>query len=69
MMANAGLDVWLVSMRGSRYNRKHKTKNPDKPEEGFWDFSWQEMGIYDLPAVLEFLSTKVKGKINLLGYS
>lgn len=29
MMANAGLDVWLLSVRGGKYNRNHTTLDPD----------------------------------------
>jgi len=29
--------------------------NPDKTSSGFWDFTWDEMARYDLPAQLDFV--------------
>ena len=32
---------------------EHEYLNPD--EEKYWDFDWQEMGQYDLPALIEHI--------------
>ncbi|KAJ4429096.1 hypothetical protein ANN_26097 [Periplaneta americana] len=52
-LADAGYDVWLTNSRGNRYSRKHVTLSPDT--EKFWDFSWHEMGMYDLPATVDYI--------------
>lgn len=50
-LANAGYDVWLGNNRGSRYANQH-TKLQHNSKE-YWDFSWEEMGMYDLPAMIK----------------
>ncbi|XP_028032712.1 lysosomal acid lipase/cholesteryl ester hydrolase-like [Bombyx mandarina] len=53
-LANAGYDVWLANMRGNKHSRRHVTLNPDKDPE-FWNFSYHEMALYDLPATIDYI--------------
>lgn len=55
ILADAGYDVWLGNNRGNKYSRKHKILDPNKNAEKFWDFSWNEMGKYDLPAEIDYV--------------
>ena len=55
--ARAGYDVWLGNSRGNTYSRAHVEYDPDKDEKKFWDFSWYDMGMYDLPAVIDTIQT------------
>ena len=41
-------DVWLGNNRGNKYSLEHKTLTPN--DKSFWDFSFEEMGDYDMPA-------------------
>ncbi|GMT12102.1 hypothetical protein PFISCL1PPCAC_3410, partial [Pristionchus fissidentatus] len=50
LLADAGLDVWLVNFRGSKYSKKHiKFKETDS---AFWNFCWDEMAEYDVPTAI-----------------
>lgn len=70
VLADAGFDVWLPNSRGNFYSRKHKTKNPDRMSDGFWDFTWYEMGVYDQPAIIDYVLAKTNtSKVHYIGYS
>lgn len=52
-LATSGCDVWIANPRGNRYSAKHKKMKLNDPR--FWDFSFHEMGIYDLPAMIDYI--------------
>ena len=54
ILSRAGYDVWLGNARGSRLSRAHETLNPDRDEK-FWEYSFQQMGYYDLPAEIDYI--------------
>lgn len=68
-MADIGYDVWLGNARGNTFSRAHVSLSTS--EAKFWNFSWHEMGIYDIPASLEYISdiTRKKGEILYIGHS
>ena len=47
----------MGNSRGNKYSRNHRIWNPDN-EDRYWDFSWDEVGKYDLPAVTDFILRK-----------
>ena len=68
--ARAGYDVWLGNSRGNTYSRANTQYDPDHDEKKFWDFSWFEMGTYDLPAVIDTIQDKTGGqKVAYIGHS
>ena len=69
VLANQGFDVWIGNNRGNFFSRKHATLDPDK-DASFWDFSFEEMGLSDLSAEVEYIriSTGVR-KIGYVGHS
>lgn len=67
-LAKNGYDVWMGNTRGSKHSVSHKTISQDS--DIFWDFSFHEMGFYDLPAMIDFvLNTTKKSKIVYVGHS
>lgn len=52
LLADKGYDVWMGNARGNTHSKAHITLNPSSSE--FWKFSWHEIGIYDLPAMIDY---------------
>lgn len=46
----AGYDVWIGNMRGTQYSRKHKRLSAT--EIGYWNFTFAEKGLFDIPATV-----------------
>ncbi|XP_060097261.1 lipase member M-like isoform X2 [Heteronotia binoei] len=68
VLADAGYDVWILNSRGSTWSRKHQTLSID--QEKFWDFSFHEMGIYDIPAAINFILQKTgQEQLYYVGFS
>ncbi|XP_055546085.1 lipase 3-like [Wyeomyia smithii] len=67
-LSDLGYDVWLGNARGNRYSRKHKKYTPNM--DRFWNFSWHEIGVYDVPAMIDcVLNVTGKEKLHYLGHS
>lgn len=70
VFADAGFDVWIANSRGNVYCRNHVSKDANQSSSGFWDFSWFEMGIYDQPAVIDYiLKETATEKLHYVGIS
>mgnify|MGYP002368527994 FL=1 len=68
ILANQGYDVWLGNSRGNKHSRKHIHYNPDKDAE-FWQFTFQDMADFDIPAAFRYIYNVVKQKVNYIGHS
>ena len=69
-----GYDVWLPNTRGTQYSRRHSFLDPDQDRVDYWDFSFVEFGLFDMPAFLEKIKTvnREEGsckKITFVGHS
>ncbi|CAH8624915.1 unnamed protein product [Schistosoma haematobium] len=68
ILADDCYDVWLGNSRGSTYSSNHQYLKPDDKE--FWEFSWDEMGKYDLPATLIYILNYTNAeKLSYIGHS
>lgn len=69
ILANQLYDVWFGNSRGNKHSRNHTLLNPDTDPE-FWDFSWQDMADYDVPAQVNFvLQVTNKAQLVYIGHS
>ncbi|KAE8736782.1 hypothetical protein FOCC_FOCC017763 [Frankliniella occidentalis] len=53
LLHDAGYDVWLGNFRGNRYSRKHKRMTTS--DKAFWEYSWHEIGFYDVTAMIDYI--------------
>nr|CAD7395146.1 unnamed protein product [Timema poppensis] len=68
VLADSGYDVWLGNSRGNTYSRKHITLLPQQQQ--FWNFTWHEMGVWDLPASIDhILATTGQKRLFYIGHS
>ena len=70
-LINKGFDCWFGNSRGTRFSMGNA--NPNLSDADYYNFSFQEMGLYDMPgnykAILkEYYPYKVK-KIIYFGHS
>ncbi|XP_044754195.1 lipase 1-like isoform X2 [Coccinella septempunctata] len=67
-LVSIGFDVWLSNARGTEVSMRHETMSPSDPE--FWNFSFHEMAIMDIPASLDYIRKKTGGKkVTFIGHS
>ncbi|XP_017075154.2 LOW QUALITY PROTEIN: lipase 1 [Drosophila eugracilis] len=64
-----GYDVWMGNVRGNRYSRGHMKLNPNS-DKAYWSFTWHEIGMYDLPAMIDYVLKKTGSqKLSYFGHS
>lgn len=56
VLANRGYDVWLANNRGNKHSQDHI--NLTTKDKEFWDFTFEEMAFYDLPAAFRYVNDK-----------
>ncbi|XP_039293236.1 lipase 1-like [Nilaparvata lugens] len=67
-LARDNWDVWLGNIRGTSYTRQHKWLSPNEPE--FWNYSFDDIGRKDLPAMIDFILNHTRSpRLNYIGHS
>lgn len=64
LLVDAGYDVWLANARGNKYSNGHVSKSSDSSE--YWNFSWHEIGLFDISSVIEYLIETSEGKSEII---
>jgi pimeloyl-ACP methyl ester carboxylesterase len=69
LFADAGFDVWFGNSRGSFHSLGHvKWNSASDPQ--YWQFTWQHMADYDIPAMIPFVLQQTKqNKLTYVGHS
>jgi len=68
ILANAGYDVWLGNARGTDYSQGHV--NLTTNDLAYWNFSWHQMGEFDIPAVIDYILEETgEPKLSYVGHS
>lgn len=68
LLADNCYDVWLGNNRGNTESKRH-VSIPSRHAE-FWQFSWHQMGQYDIPASIDFILNKTNhSKLHYMGHS
>lgn len=58
LLYHLGYDVWLGNARGNTYSQghvKYKRNGWRDERQRYWNFSWHEIGKYDLPASIDYI--------------
>lgn len=67
-LADHGYDVWLGNARGSKYSMEHERHHHESKD--FWKFSFHEIGLLDVSAMLDFMLDQTKeAKTFYVGHS
>ncbi|KAK7393824.1 hypothetical protein VNO78_22388 [Psophocarpus tetragonolobus] len=67
ILADNGYDVWIGNTRGTKYSRGHRSLHPS--DSAYWDWSWNELANYDLPAFVNFVYNQTGQRLHYTGHS
>lgn len=68
VLADNGFDVWMGNARGNKHAQKHVILDPKQKD--FWEFTWEEIGLHDLPTMIDYvLNVTNKENLYFIGYS
>ncbi|XP_031394027.1 triacylglycerol lipase 2-like [Punica granatum] len=67
ILADNGYDVWLANSRGTNSSLAHTSLSPSDP--AYWEWSWDELVAYDLPAMFQHIHGATGQKFHYVGHS
>ncbi|KAA8545816.1 hypothetical protein F0562_020733 [Nyssa sinensis] len=67
ILADHGFDVWVGNVRGTRWSHGHTSLS--EKDKDFWDWSWEELALYDLAEMIRYVNLKTNSKIFVVGHS
>jgi len=69
LLSDAGYDVWVGNNRGTVDFSRHETLDPIGDAAKYWNFTFVEMGRYDLEAEISFIKSLTGvSKMIFIGY-
>lgn len=70
LLQEEGYDVWIGNNRGTPPSQSHVSKNPNKLNGDYWDFSMDDYIRYDIVSEISYIKNYTKSnKVNFIGYS
>ncbi|XP_057494611.1 triacylglycerol lipase 1 [Actinidia eriantha] len=67
ILADHGFDVWAGSVRGTFWSHGHTCLS--EKDKDFWNWSWEELALYDLTAMLHYVHVVSHSKVFVVGHS
>ncbi|EPS74611.1 hypothetical protein M569_00142, partial [Genlisea aurea] len=67
ILADNGFDVWMSNVRGTNFSKGHVSLKPD--DQDYWNWSWDELVAYDLPAFFSYIHRETGQKLHYVGHS
>ncbi|XP_004496935.1 triacylglycerol lipase 1 [Cicer arietinum] len=67
ILADRGFDVWVGNVRGTRWSHGHISYS--EKNKHFWDWSWQELALYDLGEMINYINLVTNSKLFVVGHS
>ncbi|CAO2202651.1 unnamed protein product [Urochloa humidicola] len=67
ILADRGFDVWIANTRGTRWSRRHVSLDPSS--RLYWNWSWDDLVVNDLPAMVDYVSRQTWQKPHYVGHS
>lgn len=55
MLAEFDYDIWLFNARGNKYSRRHVRLDPDLDNRAFYNFSYHEIAVIDIPTTIDYI--------------
>ncbi|GAB4852869.1 sphingosine N-acyltransferase subunit lip1, variant 2 [Ancistrocladus abbreviatus] len=67
ILADCGFDVWVGNVRGTHWSHGHVSLSVKDKE--YWDWSWEELALYDLTEMINYVYSATNSKIYYVGHS
>nr|XP_027187780.1 triacylglycerol lipase 2-like isoform X2 [Cicer arietinum] len=67
LLAENGFDVWIANTRGTKYSHQHTSFSSNSSD--YWNWSWDELVAYDLPATFQYVHDQTGQKLHYVGHS
>lgn len=67
LLADNGFDVWIANTRGTKYSHGHTSFSNNSSD--YWNWSWDELVAYDLPATFQYVHDQTGQKLHYVGHS